>query len=146
MLDTDEQRDMYRRLWTMSDEADPPVRVLYEIDEFMPLPGLAAVFCESMDDGDGPGIRVRRDSCPPEPWEPDVDGATLGELISLAHERGHEHSFRAGTYHAMSMAEEDRAWTNAEVLLRSLGFEEWDAFTEAKKNSLEVHRQRGTPE
>jgi len=30
-------------------------------------------------------------------------------------------------------------------MLRGLGFEDWDEFEDAKRVSLEMHRQRGTP-
>ncbi len=44
------------------------------------------------------------------------------------------------------MPEEHRAWGYAEVILRSMGFTDWDLFNETKKKSLDVHRDRGIPE
>jgi hypothetical protein len=68
------------------------------------------------------------------------------ELISLAHEHGHEASWRAGTYEVTTMPEERRAWDHARALLQELGFDDCAAFEDAKRESLEVHRLRGTAE
>ncbi len=148
MLASDELRDIYRRLWALalkpSDETRPPVRVLYQLDEWMPMGTAAAFFLRDGDVFD-PQIWVGRMPCPSEPWKPDLDRATLRELISLAHERGHELSWRKGTYVEHSMPEEHRAWEHADEILRSMGFTDWDAFALAKEESLAEHRRRGTP-
>lgn len=84
-----------------------------------------------------PGILVfRPERVPAESTEPDIAVATLAELITLAHERGHATSFRAETYVDKSLAEERRAWEHARSILDGLGFTEWDAFNEREKEGL----------
>ena len=39
------------------------------------------------------------------------EDADLRELITLAHERGHEMSWRVSTYVPNTMPEEERAWS-----------------------------------
>jgi hypothetical protein len=135
---------IYTELWHLSGEAIPPVFALYELADMMPN-GERAYFATYLDGRPFPHIRVARLSCPDDD-EPDLSGADMRELISLAHERGHEASWRAGTYEANTMPEERRAWDHARALLRDLGFDDWDAFEDAKRESLEVHRLRGTAE
>jgi hypothetical protein len=83
-----------------------------------------------------------------ERLELDPAGASLRELISLAHERGHERSCHDRTYpkNPPTMREEHRAWDHAKKILDSMGFTDWDEFDEAKETSLEAHRRRNTPE
>lgn len=134
----------YTKLWHLSDEATPPVCVLYELDSMMP-DGALAYFATGLDDRPFPHIRVARPSCP-DGDEPDLAGADLRELISLASVRGYEASWRAGTYGANTMPEMHRAWDNARALLQELGFDDWAAFEDAKQESLEGHRLHKTPE
>jgi len=144
MLDTDEHRDMYRRLWDLVGK-DPPVPALYEYAPDMPLDTAACFYTH---DGDvlDPRILIGRTPCPAQCTKPDLDRATLNELISLAHERGHERSWREGTYRENSMPEERRAWKHARDILGSMGFKDWDAFAAARESSLAEHGHRGTPE
>jgi hypothetical protein len=135
---------IYTRLWHLSDDAAPPVFALYELAGMMPN-GERAYFATHRDDRAFAHIRVARPFCP-DGDEPDLAGADMRELISLAHERGHEASWRAGTYEVTTMPEERRAWTHARALLQELGFADWAAFEDAKRASLEVHRLRGTSE
>jgi len=145
---TSELGRIYTALWTLSREADPPVNPVYWDASDMEKDA-SALFIPPQYDGDDPQIRVARVR-PPDDSEdvppPDLNGASLRELISLAHERGHEQSLREGTYRAMTMEEEQRAWSYAEKLLRALGFQEWPAFHAHKQDSLDEHRRRGTPE
>jgi hypothetical protein len=119
---------------------------LYELADIMPN-GELAYFATHLGDLPFPHIRVARPFCP-DGDEPDLAGAHVRELISLAHERGHEASWRAGTYEVATMPEERqrRAWDDARALLQKLGFDDWAAFEDAKQESLEVHRLRGTAE
>jgi hypothetical protein len=121
----------YTKLWHLSDDAIPPVFALYELAGMMPN-GERAYFATYLDDRPFPHIRVARPFCT-DGDEPDLAGADVRELISLAHERGHEASWRAGTYHARA-------------LLQALVFDDWAAFEDAKRESLEGHRLRGTAE
>lgn len=120
------------------------MHVLYDLVEMMPN-GEAAYFATHLDEREFPHIRVARDFVP-QSDEPDLEGATLRELISLAHERGHEASWRAGTYVENNMAEEHRAWKHAEQILRELGFEDWSSFEEAMRVSIAEHMRPGTPQ
>ena len=91
-------------------------------------------------------IWVGRAPVPAKCTKADLDRATLPELISLAHERGHEMSWREKTYVPNTMPEELREWDHAEKLLRQMGFVDWDVFAAKKEFSLAEHRRRGTPE
>lgn len=142
--------EIYVKLWHMSDHAERPVRVRYVRGGFVNVvDGASALFFTDLDSRPHPGIWVRRERVPAESSKPDLEGASLGELITLAHERGHEQSWRDATYRAMTMEEEKRAWTLAEQLLQGLGFFELDttdAFERHRDYSLERHLAAGTPE
>jgi len=135
---------IYTKLWHLSDAASPPVYALYELACMMPN-GERAYFATGLDDRPFPHTRVARPSCP-DGDEPDLAGADIRELISLASVRGYEASWRAGTYEANTMPEVRRAWDHARALLQELGFDDWAAFDDAKHESLAGHRLRGTPE
>lgn len=143
--------DIYIALWHLSDDRTPPVRVSYEFSMFKgaPAPDAGALFLTGQVIGgkqkDVPGIWIKRNPVPSPRNQPDLDNASAEELISLAHERGHESSWRAGTYEPTTMAEEHRAWAHAEQLLRDLGFDLWLQFEEAKQHSLDEHIKHGTP-
>ena len=145
---TPELARIYAALWMLSREATPPVDPVYWDTRDMQN-GARALFIPPASDGDVPQIRVARVQ-PPDDSEdippPDFGGANVRELISLAHERGHEESWRAKTYEVRTMSEEHRAWSHAEMLLRALGFQEWSEFHAHKQDSLDGHRRRGTPE
>lgn len=97
-------------------------------------------------DPDLPVIWILREVVPDDDacFEPDLSGADLNELLTLAHERGHERSFWDGTYQlGGGLAEEERAWDHAADLLRGLGFTEWPAFHENRATSLRLHRENG---
>jgi hypothetical protein len=150
MLDTAELRDIYQRLWTWTSsipgDTKPPVPALYD-GGLRIRNGAVALFALTLGKRDFPRVWVLRVPCPARCTEPNLDGATLPELISLAHERGHERSWREGTYPGrMTMPEEHRAWDHAERLLRSMGFVDWDRFESQRERSLAEHRRRGTPE
>jgi len=134
---------IYTKLWHLSDEASPPVYASYELANMM-LSGALAYFATGLDDRPFPHIRVARPSCP-DGDEPDLAGADIRELISLASVRGYEASWRAGTYEVNTMPEVRRAWDHARALLQELGFDDWAAFETAKQESLEGHRLWGTP-
>lgn len=138
--------EIYEHLWLMSENKKPRVRVMYRPANAFKAEysGAAAIFMTSLGGRDHPGIWVQRDQPPAAQNKHDTSGATVSELVSLAHERGHEQSWRDGTYEPMSMPEERRAWTHAEALLRSLGFDAWDVFEEHKAISLGEHERRGT--
>jgi hypothetical protein len=106
---------------------------------------MIAYFATGRDGRPFPHIRVARPFCP-DGDEPDLAGADIRELISLAHVRGHEASWRAGTYEVTTMPEERRAWDHAQAMLQERGFDNWAAFEDARRESLEGHRLRGTPE
>jgi len=135
---------IYTKLWHLSDEASPPVCARYELADVMQS-GALAYFATGLDDRPFPHIRVARPSCPDDD-EPDLAGADIRELISLASVRGYEASWRAGTYEANKIPEVCRAWDHAQALLQELGFDDWAAFETAKEESLEGHRFRETPE
>lgn len=141
---------IYTALWHFSDDVDRPVAVLYNNMGFEP--GQAAMFMTHLADDRGfviddqPRIWIWRYPAPDPSDEADLAAADLRELIALAHERGHELSWRAGTYEVRSMQEERRAWANADGLLRDLGFDSWPDFEDAKRYSLAEHVRRGTPE
>lgn len=145
---TPELERIYTALWTLAREAKPPVDPVYW--HAGDMQGACALFIPPQYDGQDPQIRIAS-AAPPDDSEdippPDLNGASLRELISLAHERGHEQSWRERTYPVtMTMVEERRAWSHAEKLLRALGFQEWSAFHVHKQESLDEHRRRGTPE
>lgn len=147
--------DIYTRLWfrnsiwdldgkTIIRPSADAVCARYWLYGLMP-DGQAAYF--ALSDGSlGPHIRIGRERVPAPAFHPDLNGATLLELMSLAHERGHEASWRNGTYAPGAMPEERRAWDLAEAMLRELSFEDWEEFRQAKQFSLEEHRRLGTPE
>ncbi|HEY0475947.1 MAG TPA: hypothetical protein VGD37_00400 [Kofleriaceae bacterium] len=141
---------IYAALWHISDDDDRPGWVLYNNMGFEP--GQAAMFMTHLADDRGivtddqPCIWVWRSPAPDPSDEPDLAGADLRELMALAHEHGHERSWRACTYEARSMPEERRAWANADAILRDLGFDSWSEFEDAKRFSLAEHVRRGTPE
>ena len=136
---------IYTTLWTLSDEADPPVYPRYREKGKMRSSGERGLFALWDGDRPFPHIRVARETCP-DSVDDDPKGADLRELISLAHERGHEASWRADTYEVTTMAEERRAWSHAEMILRVLAFQNWPEFQAAKRFSLDEHQKRGTPE
>jgi len=142
---TGELARIYMSLWSLSRDATPPVDPVYS--DSIGTMGARAIFIPGEDDD--PQIRVAR-ALPPDDDQvvppPDVAGADLHELITLAHERGHEMSWRARTYEVRTIAEEHRAWSHAEMLLRALGFQEWQTFLDHKQDSLNEHGRRHTPE
>jgi hypothetical protein len=139
--------ELYERLWTLSEHENPRVRVMYRSPAAFSdgHAGAAAIFMLQQDGRDHPAIWVCRERPPSPQYSAHVAGASITELISLAHERGHERSWRMGSYQPMTMDEENRAWDHAEELLRGMGFDEWDAFKEHKAVSLGEHASRGTP-
>ncbi len=143
---TDEQRNMYRRLWALSNDATPPVFASYV--HRSRIVGSAMFFLEPEQGVFCPGIWVgrERDRLPAECDQPDLEHTTLPDLITLAHERGHERSWRERTYVPSAICEERRAWRHAVDILDEMGFTDWDAFEKAKDFSLTVHRRHGTPE
>ena len=141
--------EIYRNLWNMNSlfqkpPPNKPVAIAYQSFARMP-DGQAAFFATHEGDRPFPHIRIGRHPVPAECWKADLEGATVLELVSLTHERGHEQSWRDGTYKPNTMPEEFRAWSHAEVMLRALGFNDWLAFEDAKRGSLDEHRRRGTP-
>lgn len=134
--------EIYRTLWEDCGTS-PAIHVVYMAPPHFPN-GEAALFYRSMQGEERPGIWVQRWPVPPDSDEPDLEGADVRELISLAHERGHEQSYREGTYEADCMPEEHRAWKHARARLERLGFEDWPAFEEAKAVSMARHRAKGT--
>lgn len=143
---TGQQAKIYTKLWTLSDEASPPVFSTYGDEKAMRTTAELGLF--ALYDGDRPflQIRVKRDPNCPDGDEADPAGADLRELFTLAHERGHEASWREDTYEVTTMAEERRAWSHAEKLLRDRGFDDWIRFEAAKRASLSMHQKRSTPE
>jgi hypothetical protein len=144
---TGELARIYTALATLSDKCNPPVSAQCWL--WLPA-GQAARFATHRDDEVKPHIHLARPHCRGGLRLLPTD-ANLEELISLAHERGHEASWRAGTYVPESMPEERRAWGWTGDLLRSLGFSEWTAFDEHQRFSLEEHQReehqrRRTPE
>jgi hypothetical protein len=135
---------VYTKLWYLSDEATLPVSVVYELADLMPN-GELAYFAPHLDDRPFPHIRIAPPACA-DGDELDVAGADILELISLAHERGHEASWRSGTYEVTTMAEKRRAWDHARELLHQLELDSWAAFEGTKRESLEAHWLRGTAE
>lgn len=134
--------------WYLADDDARPVKVFY--DTFSFKDGEAGKFMTHRErDGritDGPQIWIYRQQ-PPDPQdEPDLAGAGPEELITLAHERGHEQSWRDRTYRATTMAEERRAWGHARRILGSLDFTEWTEFEDHMRISLAKHVSHGTPE
>jgi hypothetical protein len=143
---------IYTELWHLSDNATPPVKVLYRPDMFGSFdPGQVGKFVPYLEDKkenkrDLPQIWIKRTPPPVPEYKPDPDGADLRELITLAHERGHEQSWRDKTYMANTIAdmantiaEERRAWDHAECFLRKRRFEHWTEFNASKQESLDQH-------
>lgn len=151
MLQDEHDYELYRKLWRLrptdvwkpSSEGAVIAHVEYRSAGF-PIGHEAGLFF--VDESKRPVIWIRRPQPPEDPSQPDVARASLSELITLAHERGHEASWRADDYQPMTMPEERRAWEQAERILRELGFNEWEIFESQKKYSLEAHAQSGTPE
>ena len=139
--------DIYRSLWIDVDPTEPPTLSTYVTPAFFrdDAEGSAGLFATHEDGELCPRIYIPRDRVPGDGFEPDVDGADLGELIALAHERGHQRSYARGTYEERCMSEEHRAWFHAREILTVLGFMDWDAFEAAKEVSLRIHTERGTP-
>ena len=155
MLQDEYEYDLYAKLWRLrptdvwkpSSEDAPTVHVQYRGPDF--VVGYEAglfLFVPTSDGSERPLIWIRRTPCPVDLTEPDVTRANMSELCTLAHERGHEASWRAGTYESMTMSEERHAWEHADRILRDLGFKDWCSFEVAKNYSLEMHAKMGTPE
>jgi hypothetical protein len=147
---SEEHARIYEKLWRLSSKAEPTAAPVYWDKGGMPNREVG-LFTPPQDEGDIPRIRIARDNPPDDLAEdtiPDLDGATLDELITLAHERGHEESWHAGTYpiDPPTMSEERRAWSHAERLMRALGFHEWKAFIHHRQASLFRHSLHGTPD
>ena len=155
MLQDEDEYDLYRKLWRLrptdvwkpSSDGAPIARVEYRSTADFPIgPEAGLFFVEHARDGsEQPVIWIRREQPPEDPSKP-VAGANELELVTLAHERGHEASWRAGTYKAMTMSEERRAWEHAERILRAMGLNEWWTFEAQRNYSLQAHAQIGTPE
>ena len=158
----DRLAEIYQALWCSSDGDERPETPSWYLshDDEGPAPvfyvrhgfgqGERGMFMLCLENNGvvtgGPRIWIWR-QLPPDPQdEPDLVGADLEELITLAHERGHEQSCRDRTYQVRAMAEERRAWVHAERILKSLGFEEWTAFEDHKLDSLAEHAKHGTPD
>jgi hypothetical protein len=139
--------EIYVTLWNRDEDATPAIGARYSTHRGMPdeyRTSLGIFVRETREGNKHPGILVfRPERVPAESTEPDVATATLGELITLAHERGHATSYRAETYVEKSLAEERRAWEHARSMLEELGFAEWDAFNERQKLGLELAAEHG---
>jgi hypothetical protein len=141
--------EIYRTLWNRDADATPRIWARYKSRQFMPREyqdSLGVFVCET-DIGNGrPEVWIRRERVPGKSMEPDIANATLAELVTLSHERGHAVSFRAGTYQVSKLPEERRAWDHARVLLGELGFDEWDTFDTHRADSLAEAARRGLTE
>jgi hypothetical protein len=159
---TTKQREIYVKLWG-STEDDTPIPALYmgprsfrALDEA----GLFTTYCRESGEK-RPQVWIRRWPVPSASDEPDLDDATLEELLTLAHERGHARSFedgnRTGELDRVSdlpasswpgllrhekeliFNEEVTAWDNARELLGE-DFDAWGAYDEKRETSLAVYR------
>jgi hypothetical protein len=158
---TTKQREIYAKLWTSELTGNPPIPCLYS------PPGLcrraSGLFSTHPYDPDKfrPEVWLARAPTPKPRTEPDLAGATLEELLVLAHELGHVRSYRKnerpdGYRHAVDAGapnwstlkehqkamisdEEVRAWDYARVILTDEGFDDWGAYEEKRANSLGVY-------
>jgi hypothetical protein len=149
---------IYRAVWGVAMHGESPIIILYESILF-PANDVDALFALQPygRDDDEPQIWIRREPPPDDTDAPDPNGATVDELIALAHEVGHLTSHRNGTYVATYnrlggqltaedrtaiLEEEMRAWQHAATLLRAHGFDAWDAFDRKRGESLGVYIAR----
>lgn len=158
---------LYERLWSLSDQAAPPCRCFYRPWGFLARrygaegeqPMMFFPHVGELSDAGvwvdvvRPAIWIARDPVPVRNFRPDVVGASLEELFGLAHERGHERSWREGT-HVSSEAstdgprildEERRAWRYAVELLGELDREAAGALEAMRARALASYETKFGP-
>lgn len=147
--------EIYSALWNLSLAHTHPCRCSYRSagartnDEGYPT----SEFFEPRSTGQALRIEIGRYEVPGNSVRPDPAGATPDELVSLAHERGHERSWRARTYVSTSggdvtpaeLAEEHRAWGYAEAILSDLGFTDWGRFEVRRRAALKSYEDKLKP-
>jgi hypothetical protein len=145
---------IYVALWRDAGGGDGAYVIWYALPDEMPAgtsrPEGGAAFSTGFDDADEPEPRIwiqraEHPSGARGPIDPDVGGANMNELLSLAHELGHFASNARGTYvasidgsapAAARLAEEVGAWEHARGRLAELGFDEWAPFERLRADAL----------
>ena len=145
--------EIYTTLWQLSDHATEPCACRYASSASLKpylVPGrTVSVVTTELGGKRLLRISIERVPVPSRAHHPDLAEATVAELVSLAHERGHERSERFGTYiatstadHSSALTEERRAWKTARTMLALVGFDEWNVFDEIEAQAIASYEAR----